>query len=351
MAKTGRLRVSARCLALLAFVAALVGGLLFCYQRGSSLAESAQEAGQRWLFLRRATRVSLEGPLEEQGDGVWRVAGQQVHVGAASLVGAPQASFVAGAWIRVQAIRREDGSLEARAIVFVSGTASEGSLEFVGQVVALPSDSLRGIWQIDDIALEVNGETALLPGGHVPQIGEQAEVKAVRRVNAPPLAKSITIRPSLLEKVPVEFEGEISQLPSGDSWIGTWMVSDVQVRVDEATKIIGTPGIGANVEISGLEEGPRSLRALEILIHDDVGQEIVVRGTIVEAKLGPALDTWAFAVQSGDKEGTIYRIRIDRHTFIDESRGPVAVNSWAEVRAMRQDDGSLLARYIRLSRP
>ena len=42
---------------------------------------------------------------------------------------------------------------------------------------------------------------------------------------------------------------------------------------------------------------------------------------------------------------------IDERTFIDDSRAPAEVGMWAQVRAQRLRDGSLLALRIRITRP
>jgi len=42
---------------------------------------------------------------------------------------------------------------------------------------------------------------------------------------------------------------------------------------------------------------------------------------------------------------------VDEQTFIDDSRAPAEVGMWAQVRARRLRDGSLLALRIRLTRP
>jgi hypothetical protein len=44
-------------------------------------------------------------------------------------------------------------------------------------------------------------------------------------------------------------------------------------------------------------------------------------------------------------------VAIGPQTFIDESRGPAEVGMKAQVRALKLQDGSLLALRIRLSRP
>lgn len=299
----GRLRVSVYTLTLLLCAATLTLGLL-CYQReGISLAASAQGWVQHWPFAPREIQVKFEGPLEEQAGEAWRIAGQQVHTAAASFLGAPSDAFVVGAQVRVQAIRKGDGSLEARSIAFIAS----------------------------------------------PAIAEEATSQA----------RNTMTQPQAGDGASLEFEGEIAQLPAGDSWIGDWLVADVRVRVDEATKISGTPRPGANVEIVGLEEGPRALRALDILVQDSAGQEVVLRGIIVErsspaGRTKPAAsapDAWMFVLQDTGKEGLTYQIWTDQQTFIDESRGQVTPNSWVEIRATRQEDGSFLARYIRLIRP
>jgi hypothetical protein len=132
----------------------------------------------------------------------------------------------------------------------------------------------------------------------------------------------------------VEFEGPIESVADA-----AWIVNGITVAMSAVTVIRGLPEPGLTAEVKGVLQPDGSVLA----------QLITVKG----AELTPQMDI----------EGLVDRIEatswlvagtqvfISSNTFIDDSRAPAEAGMWAQVRAFRRQDGSLLALRIRLSRP
>jgi len=152
-----------------------------------------------------------------------------------------------------------------------------------------------------------------------------------------------------LVQAPVEFEGRIEQLSPREDGLGDWVVDGVMVRVGAGTVIHGQPALGAEVELRGQPWGARGVLAAEVWVVAAEEQSLVVEGRIARisregAKLG------ALALSDG-KAPLPYALIIDEQTFIDESRGRAEADMWAEVRAVREEDGTLRVLYVRILRP
>lgn len=327
---------------------ALIGGL--CLLHGSISLAASERSLALWrdLSARREVTVRLEGAIEQQNGALWQIAGQTVRLSALALAGKEPA---AGDWVEVQAVRQADGSLSATTIILRPDRAPLGEpFEFVGGISSLPSDIFYGTWLIDDIAVEVNAQTLFTPRNQRPQIGDRAEVKSVRPGVGLPIARSIAFYAPLSRAIKVEFAAEIIQLPPSEDWNGIWLVGDARVKVDSETRIEGYPRIGDDVEIVGLEQGTRAVLAQEIIVAS-AKSEVTVVGLISELVTDGVSGAGLISVRSSEKPNSVERIEMDRQTFIDESRGRARPNMRVQVRALRQSDGSLLARYVRVLIP
>lgn len=166
-----------------------------------------------------------------------------------------------------------------------------------------------------------------------PEIGALAEVKGIRLPADTVLARSIkvVVAGAYAE---VEFEGAIESLADN-----MWIVNGITVTINVATAIRGTPELGLIAEVQGILQPDGSVLAKSITVKGPgITPQVDIEGVVekIESKY------WIIA-------GTI--VYVDARTFIDDSRAPAEVGMWAQVRALRRLDGTLLAQRIRLSRP
>nr|MBC7244354.1 hypothetical protein [Chloroflexota bacterium] len=166
-----------------------------------------------------------------------------------------------------------------------------------------------------------------------PELGALAEVKGIRLFGNTVFARSIkVVAPGAYAEV--EFEGAIESL--SDS---IWVVNGVRVTINVVTVIQGVPELGLIAEVKGILQPDGSVLAQSITVKGPgVTPQVDIEGVVerIEAKY------WIVA-------GTM--VYVDARTFIDDSRAPAEVGMWAQVRALRRLDGTLLAQRIRLSRP
>lgn len=166
-----------------------------------------------------------------------------------------------------------------------------------------------------------------------PEIGALAEVKGVRLPADTVLARSIKVVVAS-PYAEVEFEGPIETLSNN-----VWVINGITVAINVVTVIRGTPELGLIAEVQGILQPDGSVLAQSITVKGPgVTLQVDIEGIVeqIEAKY------WVVA------ETTVY---VDARTFVDESRAPAEVGMWAQVRAYRRLDGTLLALRIRLSRP
>jgi hypothetical protein len=101
-------------------------------------------------------------------------------------------------------------------------------------------------------------------------------VKPTRTLSAPLTATSTvtaTVRPvPHVTAVPdiVQFEGPIERFPP--RWVGVWRIGGRNVRVNRATRIIGSPALGLQASVTAVQQGPSSaasplLLALQIEVE------------------------------------------------------------------------------------
>jgi len=166
-----------------------------------------------------------------------------------------------------------------------------------------------------------------------PEIGALAEVKGTRLTGNAVLARIIKVAvPEAFAEV--EFEGAIESLAQD-----AWVVSGNTVTISPVTEISGVPEIGLQAEVKGVLQPDGSVLAIQITVKDlELSAQINLEGLVEQIED----DWWVVA-------GT--KVFIDGNTFIDDGRAPAEVGMWAQIRALRRQDQSLLALRIRLSRP
>ena len=247
--------------------------------------------GVRRVQLRSYRDARFEGRIEAMSAAWWWISGHRVRV--SSALTASDSNWQVGDWVAVKAERRRDGSLAA---------VGMGKLDTVGQDAAMTLPRAQAI-------------SSSLPVGAM-----------------------------------VEFEGRVLQLPAGGG-SGEWLVDDVRVIVGQGTKIDGVPTLGRDVEVSGTSDGDRQLLATEIVVVGSEQQSLLVQGLIIDSVAGTG--TGELTLNARDEKGIVLPIslRIDEHTFFDESHGRAEADMWAEIRVVPVDDGTLWAQYVKVVRP
>jgi hypothetical protein len=183
----------------------------------------------------------------------------------------------------------------------------------------------------------VSGRVVLITeDSHVqgsPQIGALAEVKGLSMFGDVVLATSIGVAlPGAYD--PVDLEGALESMQDT-----VWVVGGVTVTLNSVTVIEGTPALGLVVEVHGVLHPDGSVLAERVAIRGPTSAPQIDIAGLVEYILPTQ---WTVA-------GTA--VFIDERSLIDDSRAPAEAGMWAQVRARRGREGSLVAVRIRLSRP
>lgn len=200
------------------------------------------------------------------------------------------------------------------------------NIEFQGLIQAVE----ERYWSVCNRVVLITAETYIKGR---PQTGSLAEVKGIRMFGDMVLARSIVVStPGAFDRV--EFEGTLESLSDG-----LWLIGGVTVSVNAVTTVQGTPALGLACEVRGVLQPDASVLA----------ERIVIRG----ASSAPQIDVSGLVERIDTTQWTVAgtALAIDDQTFIDDSRAPAEVGMWAQVRALRRQDKSLLAVRVRLSRP
>jgi hypothetical protein len=166
-----------------------------------------------------------------------------------------------------------------------------------------------------------------------PEVGSLAEVKGIRISADAILARSIRVLVASAF-AEVEFEGPIESVAND-----VWVVNGITVAISPVTVVRGVPAPGLAAEVKGALQPDGSVLAKLITVKGaELAPQVDIEGLV--ERMEPT--SWLVA-------GT--QVFIGPTTFIDDSRAPAEMGMWAQVRALRRQDGSLLALRIRLSRP
>ena len=274
--------------------------------------------------LWRHPLVKFSGQVDPVRPNQWWVGGLPLRIDPAS---APVAAAAQGNEAVVVARVADDGSLTAQAITMRPDTGELGTtVEFRCVIQEL---ELK-YWIVCNRVVLVT-ESTIVQGR--PEVGYLATVKAVRLSRDALLARSIKVDfPDAYAEV--EFEGPIQGLEAQ-----SWIVNDITVLISPVTEIHGTPQIGQTSEVKGVLQPSGAVLAQVIVVKGaGSGSQLDFEGLVESI----ASDHWVIAGLT---------VTIGPQTFIDESRGPAEVGMKAQVRALKLQDGSLLALRIRLSRP
>ncbi len=139
----------------------------------------------------------------------------------------------------------------------------------------------------------------------------------------------------------VEFSGNIDSI-TGTLPNLTLMINGNTVKTDSQTEIAGVLTVGKLVQVKGNAQPDGSILATSIQVEDVPGDEgeVEFRGPIVSL---PGTSDFTGLWVVGD-----FTMTVNISTTIDQSGGAVVVGAIAEVKAVRQLDGSLLAVSIKI---
>jgi len=281
--------------------------------------------GVRADTLWRRPLVKFAGLVTDTSSEQWRIGDQSVLVNPST---APLGSFQEGRSAVVVAAKDEEGRLYARTLTSPPGAGVYGTtFEFRCLIQEL---ELR-YWIVCNRVVLVT-ESTVIQGR--PEVGYLATVKAIRlTAEGTVLARSIKVDfPGAYAEV--EFEGPIET--SGPS---VWVVNGITVLISPVTVVRGIPQPGLVAEVQGVLQPDDSVLAQSITVKGaGLGSQVDIEGLV--DKIEPS--AWVVGGQT---------VVIGGQTFIDESQAPAEVGMWAQVRALRRLDGTLLALRIRLSRP
>ena len=300
----GWLRSKDSALAVAAIALCAVGVLC---QFALSPALASGTAGSKRALVRTHRAIRFEGRIEDISLGWWTVSGHRVRV--PSRLAFSGSTWEVGDWVMVHAERQRDGELEAIALVAdVDDTTRLPTETILPMPRAVPA---IGWWTVPDTAFVFPAASA--------------------------------------DGAVVEFEGSVLALPAGGVG-GDWLVDDVRVIVGEGAKIMGTPVLGVDVEVTGLSEGERNLWAQEIRVVSPDQEPVLLYGLITDVASVAKDGVLTLRARSDKGIALPISVQVDERTFFDESRGRADVDMWAEVRVVPQADGTLWAQYVRVIR-
>jgi len=289
----------------------------------TSLPDTLQPVAGEPSLMRRP-QVKFSGWIGESSAQLWRIGDRVLHLDPDSTL---DASVQAGRYATVIASVDDEGELHAESVSVQSPTGGIGyTMEFRCLIQEI---SLR-YWIMCNRVVLITENTSIQGR---PEIGAMAEVKGLRLTADAVLAKSIKVAvPGAFAEV--EFEGAIESLAAD-----VWTVNGITVTISPVTAIRGVPGLGLLAEVKGVLQPDGSVLAIAITVKGPgLTSQLDIEG-LVEA-IEPS-----YWVVGGTK------VSINGNTFIDDSRASAEVGMWAQIRALRRQDQSLLALRIRLTRP
>jgi hypothetical protein len=272
----------------------------------------------------RRPRVKITGWISDASTDHWRMDDRVLHIGPDSLI---EGDVQSGEYAVVIATVDDDGELHAEN---VSLQPPSGGVGYTIEFRCLIQEIDPRYWIVCNRVVLITENTTIQGR---PEIGSLAEVKGIRMAGDAVLARSIRVVVASAY-AEVEFEGAIESVADT-----VWTVNGITVTLSAVTVIRGVPELGRAAEVKGALQPDGSVLAQVITVKGaESTTQVDIEGLVEEIEA----TSWLVA-------GT--RVAIGTSTFIDDSRAPAEVGMWAQIRALRRQDGSLLALRIRLSRP
>lgn len=143
----------------------------------------------------------------------------------------------------------------------------------------------------------------------------------------------------------VEIEGTIEDLPDHEDFLGVWLVDSTAVSVTTETELKGAdPAEGLTAEVKGYEEDG-SIIATWIKVEGPEHLMVELEGTLVSTDtLG---SEWVIDTDPMTDGGEI-SVTVTSNTYINTNRGALEIGCSVEIKALEQEDDTLLAIRIRV---
>jgi hypothetical protein len=202
-------------------------------------------------------------------------------------------------------------------------------VRFEGIVESRPADGVEGTWVISGQHVEVVARTRIVEREGPAEQGARVVVNATRSKEQLTALQIRVVEPA---QAMTRIKGIVSELVSEDGRTYT-VVNGLKVEHNDATEIDGQLEAGALVKIDALVSGSGLLATkIEVLGKPWIPKIVEFEGTIESMEDS----SWV----------------VDGHEFTAGERtiivGRAEVGKEAEVRALEQSDGSLLALWIRV---
>lgn len=183
---------------------------------------------------------------------IWNIAGQTFHTGANTIIfGNPQP----GDWVRFEGYQLSDGSRFLDRIVLVNHTF-ENQFEFIGKVEAIGATA----WTISSRVVQVNEFTTIEAGL---EVGDNVQVTGG-------IAADGIFRATRLNRAEdigsnFWFAGILADISSD-----VWIISGIEVTVDENTALDGDFVVGHPVAVEGVikEDGTWLAKSIDLVTPD-----------------------------------------------------------------------------------
>ncbi len=229
--------------------------------------------------------------------GTWTIAGRTVQVLTTTVLKQELGGFAIGAIVEVHGTVESGAIVTASVIEVKSGGApapvpSNGALEVMGVVEALPASGLVGTWRIAGRSVVVGTATVLdaehgafAVGVTVEAHGTADAAGALAATRIERVAGNGAPVPALL------FWGTIETLPATPGFIGVWKVSGRNVNVSASTALRVNNGpivVGAIVEVDGWQQADGTVEAHEIETRSSIGS-LVGQGPLAVEYVNAAL--------------------------------------------------------------
>ncbi|MCU0504025.1 MAG: DUF5666 domain-containing protein [Anaerolineae bacterium] len=265
--------------------------------------------------------------------GVWKIAGRDILVTAGTRVLPTSPAATAGMWADVMAKRQTDGTLAALKI-----TIMPPEIRIKGSIVDKPTDPNGiGDWTIAGLTITVTDETKISDRGGLLDIGNWAEVYALRDG-----AKLTAVRVRGIEIQPdIEIFGAIEAFSAT-----SWTLSGINLAVKSATLIQGQPNIGllAHAVASLQEDGSLLALRLKVAINQPGGPRnpVAFMGEVEKLPDHGLIGEWTISGK---------QVMVSASTAIVQEQGLVVVGAEVLVIGWQIDNRLMAMQVIVLSSP
>ncbi len=302
----------------------LLGAVLF-WTPGPADLSTAQTADPE-----PATQFNLEGAIVQTGDGIpaiWQIDVYRIDVVSTTQIITNGLTAKKDVWAVVEGVKISDPA-EMRATTISLEEAPDSAL--FDRISSVDGNT---VWYVGDTQVLLSPTTIIT--GPV-EVGYLALVKG-KRTNQALKATSIEVMENDYQVV---LDGAIETLTGTN-----WWVDSIPVDVSGAT-IDGSPVEGKRVQITGIEDAPRKVRAYHVWVLDDALPAKLV-GWLQAINDSRGVISWQVGILKDANVQSIH-LMVDADTLIDDSQGPAQTGSWLDISAVPQTPVIYQAKQIRI---